>query len=76
MSLMLQNFILFQLGWFGCVVGGASQEYSWVGVAVVALIVALHLARAVDMQDEIKLILATMILGTTWDSTLTAAGIF
>lgn len=76
MSLMVQNFILFQIGWFSCVLGGATQGYAWVGVAVVLVIAAIHLMRASEMRNEVMLILATTVLGTTWDSSLMLAGLF
>ncbi len=76
MSLMLQNFILFQLGWFACVLGGASLEYVWAGPIVVAVIVAVHLARANNLRSEAFLVLLTAALGTTWDSGLMIAGLF
>ena len=76
MSLMLQNFILFQLGWLSCVIGGASSSYHWIGVAVVAAIVAIHLLRAYSISNEISLIVVTAVLGTTWDSALMVAGLF
>ena len=76
MSLMLQNFILFQIGWFSCVIGGATMDYHWLGVAVVAVIMGLHLVRARHANDEAVLILATMLIGTAWDSSLMAAGLF
>jgi hypothetical protein len=76
MSLMLQNFILFQVGWFCCVIGGASSEYYWIGAVAVTVIIAIHLVRASNVQDEILLIMATMILGVAWDSALTIAGLF
>jgi len=76
MSTMLQNFIMFQLGWFCCVVGGASSEYYWLGVAAVSIIIAIHLVKASSVQNEIMLIIITMILGTAWDSALTVAGLF
>ena len=75
MSLMMQNFILFQLGWFCCVIGGASSRFYWIGVLAVAVIVAIHLLRASNRQDEIMLIIATTMLGTAWDSGLTMAGL-
>ena len=74
MSLMLQNFILFQLGWLSCVIGGASS-YHWTGVVVVAAIVAVHLVRSYRITSEVMLILITTLLGTTWDSALMAAGL-
>lgn len=76
MSLMVQNFILFQVGWLACVLGGASADYNWVGVAVVAAVVALHLQRAGNRQHEMLLIGITMLLGTAWDSSLMLAGLF
>ena len=76
MSLMVQNFLLFQVGWLACVLGGASAVYNWVGVAVVAAVVALHLQRAGNWQHEMLLIAITMVLGTVWDSSLMLAGLF
>jgi hypothetical protein len=76
MPLMLQNFVLFQIGWFGCVVGGASPDYYWIGVAIVAFIIAVHLVRASEIRNEIMLIVLTMAVGTAWDSALTVAGLF
>ena len=75
MSLMLQNFILFQVGWFSCVIGGANQGYAWTGVAVVTMVLAVHLARANDIGNELMLIVITMLLGTAWDSGLILAGL-
>jgi hypothetical protein len=75
MPLMLQNFILFQIGWFGCVVGGATQDYYWAGVVIVTFIIAVHLVRASEIRHEIMLIILTMIVGTAWDSALTVAGL-
>lgn len=76
MSLMMQNFLLFQLGWFSCVIGGSSPSYYWVGAAVVAVVITLHLMRAADTRDELFLIAITMVLGTAWDSGLLLVGLF
>ena len=76
MSLMLKNFLLFQAGWFTCVIGGASSDYSWIGIAAVALIIAVHLSQASDIRNESTLIVITMILGTAWDSILVLSGLF
>ena len=75
MSLMIQNFIFFQVGWLSCVIGGASSSYHWIGVAVVAAIIAVHLLRSYTIINEIMLILITTLLGTTWDSALMGAGL-
>ena len=76
MSMMLQNFILFQVGWFSCVLGGASDGLAWLGVAVASLIVAVHLSRANSPREEMILIAAALLIGTLWDGSLTMAGIF
>lgn len=76
MSLLLQNFILFQLGWFACVLGGASREYMWAGTVAAAIIVAVHLVRATNLRSEALLVLLTAAIGTAWDSGLMAAGLF
>ena len=73
---MLQNFLLFQIGWFSCVLGGASNDYYLSGVIVVAAVIVIHLARASNIQHEIALIGITAIIGTVWDSSLTLAGLF
>lgn len=74
MSLMIQNFILFQIGWLSCVMGGASSSYHWFGVAVVTAIIAVHLARSYTISNEIMLIVIATLLGTSWDSVLMGAG--
>jgi len=76
MSLMIQNFILFQVGWFSCVIGGANTNYYWTGIVVVTAIVAVHLFRSNNPRNEIMLIAITMLLGTAWDSSLMMAGLF
>ncbi len=76
MSLMIQNFILFQAGWLSCVLGGASRDYTWAGVVVVSAIVVVHLLRADNIRNEITLIVITTIIGTAWDSSLMMTGLF
>lgn len=75
MSLMIQNFILFQIGWLSCVIGGASSSYHWIGVAVVTAIITLHLLRSYVISNEIMLIVIATLLGTSWDSALMGAGL-
>ena len=43
---MLANFILFQIGWFACVPGGANDR-PWLGAGIVLAIVALAVGWAV-----------------------------
>jgi hypothetical protein len=68
------NFVAFQIGWFACVLGGAHQ-LPWVGVVIVAGVLAYHLAQAHRPTAELSLIVLAAIVGGTWDSLLVAAGL-
>ena len=63
------NFILFQIGGFACVMGAAKQM-PWLGVIVVAAIVAWHLSQAIQAKLEIYLIIITLIIGAIYDQTM------
>lgn len=63
------NFILFQIGWFACVISSAASQPGW-GVAVAAIVIGYHLYRASKPQYEIYLILIAMTIGVLWDSLL------
>ena len=70
---MLLNIVLFQLGWFACVLG-AANGYAREGAIVAALIVALHIARAPRPKREAMLAMAAALLGLVFESALVWAG--
>jgi hypothetical protein len=70
---VLMNFLLFQLAWFACVLGGA-HGYPWFGPLVVALIVAYHLQRAHAPGPELLLLTIAALIGTVFDSALVTSG--
>jgi hypothetical protein len=70
---MLVNFVLFQLGWFTCVLG-AAHGMPWAGVAAALVIVAWHLARAPRPRPELTLLVIAAAIGFAWDSALVALG--
>ena len=70
---MLANFILFQVGWFACVLGGA-HDHPWLGAGVAVAIVAWHLARARQPRRELALVLISTGLGAIFESALAALG--
>lgn len=70
---MLLNIVLFQLGWFACVLG-AANGYAREGAIAAGLIVALHIARATRPGREAKLALAAALLGLAFESALVWAG--
>ena len=63
------NFILFQIGWFACVVGAAKQM-PWLGVMVVLAIVIWHLSQAKQPKLEVYLLILTLIIGAIYDQTM------
>lgn len=73
MNRILINFVLFQAGWFICVLGGANG-YPWIGPLAAAVIVWFHLTRAARPARELKLIALAVLLGTLWDSLLVVMG--
>lgn len=60
------NFILYQIGWFACVIGAAKQM-PWLGVLVVLLIVIWHLIQANQPKRELALLLIVLVIGGTFD---------
>ncbi len=60
------NFILFQIGWFACVIGAAKQM-PWLGVAVVIAIIIWHLTQAKQAKKEVQLLFITLVIGGIFD---------
>ncbi len=70
---MIVNIVLFQIGWFACVLS-ASHSWPWFGTGVAVAVVAYHLMRAARTNEELKLIAITLVIGALWDSALVALG--
>ena len=67
------NFILFQMGWFACVLGAAHGQ-PWLGTGIAAAIVAFHGMRALRPTEEFKLVGIAVLIGLLWDSLLVMLG--
>lgn len=67
----LANAVLFQCGWFACVLGGDSR---W--LLVVAVVMAIHLLWISSWSHEGQVILAVTLLGTVIDTSLRTFGVF
>jgi hypothetical protein len=70
---LFANFLLFQLAWFACVLG-AANGHPWVGPAVVAGLVVLHLRFVPEPRAESMLLVAAAVIGTAFDSLLVSTG--
>lgn len=73
MHRFILNLVVFQVAWFACVLGGA-HGLPWLGVGVVALVVALHLRLASDPAREALLLLLVGVVGGLWDGLLVRYG--
>lgn len=69
----LVNGVLYQAGWFACVLGGASGR-PWLGAAIGLALVLVHLAFVERRADEAKFIALAALAGTVIDSAQQAAG--
>ena len=67
------NFILFQIGWFSCVLG-AANGIAWLGPVVVLAAVLVHLKLSLRPAAELKLILSAVAIGLVVDSLILATG--
>ncbi len=73
MHLVVSNLVLFQLGWFACVLG-AAYGLPWLGVFVVGVILTLHLCMADVPYKEMQLMGLALLVGGIWDSLMVVTG--
>ena len=71
----LLNFAMFYLGWFACV-GGAARGQLWLGPAVVAGLILVHLALNPNPGQEARLVLLTGLLGFVSDTAQASVGLY
>ena len=69
MSSKIINFIFFQLIWFVCIIGAATNE-THAAVAFSLLIILFHLYLTKDKKNELKILLLASILGFLFDGFL------
>lgn len=73
-SLLISNFILFQIGWFACVLGGAHQ-LGIAGSLAALLISTIHLWRAQQRWAELRLQGIALLIGLVFESALVLSGL-
>ena len=71
----LVNFVLYQTGWFACVLG-AAWGFQWLGIGIALSLVVAHLWLAADRHLQTKLALLAAALGLIIDSAQLWAGVF
>ena len=69
------NFLLYQVGWFCCVLG-AAWGFPWLGMFVALCLVGLHLWLAADRAMQLKLALVAAGIGLVVDSAQLWGGVF
>lgn len=72
-GMVFANVVLFQLGWFACVLS-AAHGVPWAGTALAFAVVAWHLWSAARPLEEIQLLLQVVLIGALWDSLLVMLG--
>lgn len=73
MNRVLINFLLFQVGWFACVLG-AAKGFPLLGPAAVTVAVVIHLSFAHQPRSESLLLLNAGMLGAVFDTLLVQSG--
>ena len=71
--ILVVNVVLYQAGWFACVLG-AAHGLPWLGALAAAAIVAVHLAMAVRPAPELGLVALAVLAGALFESALAASG--
>ncbi len=69
------NLLLYQLGWFACVLGGA-WNFPWLGVTIALGLAGVHFLLAADRSLQIRLALTAAMLGLIVDTGQLWAGVF
>ena len=73
-KLIAVNFIIFQLGWFSCVLMAARGSPE-TGIIVALLLVGVQLYLADNRRSLLFLLIIITLIGSAWDSLLTSLNI-
>jgi hypothetical protein len=70
----LANFVMFQVGWFACVMGAARGE-TLLGCGIMLVLVATHVMMSPDRRSEGVFIAIAAVIGLMVDCVIAAAGL-
>jgi len=73
MKINLINFVLFQIGWFACVMSAANY-IPLIGLCFAIIIMFIHIKLSPNPTNEIILLIVAMVIGLVWDSFIVYAG--
>ena len=68
---IITNFLLFQLGWFACVLGGAYDQ-ALLGSLIAMMVIAYHFYQAPHALQEFQLLLVALLIGFVFESIVTS----
>ena len=71
----LVNYALYQIGWFACVLGGASHR-PWTGCLIALTLVGVHLALSVERSLDVRLVVLAAAVGAVAEMLQIAAGTY
>ena len=71
----LLNYALYQVGWFACVLGGASQR-PWTGFAIAVALIGVHLALSIERSVEARQVGLAVIVGLIVEVVQIASGTY
>jgi hypothetical protein len=71
----LVNYTLYQIGWFACVLGGASHR-PWTGCLIAMVLVSVHVALSVERSLEIRLAVLATTVGAVVEMVQIASGTY
>ena len=69
------NFLLYQTGWFFCVLG-AAWHFPWLGTSIALSLLVVHFWLATDRAMQLKLALSAAAVGLVIDTAELGAGVF
>ncbi|MDH5368610.1 MAG: DUF2878 domain-containing protein [Gammaproteobacteria bacterium] len=73
MKKIVINIILFQVGWFACVLTAASS-LPYFGAFISLVILGTHVFISKQYRQELRMIFIAMMIGFIWDSLLVSIG--
>lgn len=69
------NVLLFQIAWFGCVLGAGKGNF-WIGPIAVFVVVVVHLFMRANFRAELIIIGSATVIGFIMDTSMSAFGVY